>query len=76
MTFHDQATVTISRSLVPNPTKCSDPFMDITCEFHRQGGVWVLTTSVDEDGGAVVLTDTEKHLAQCLVDAGVDETGR
>lgn len=72
------ATVTISRTLVDNPSKCSDPFMSITCEFHwlEERGDWLLAMSVDEDGNDVRLTDTELLLAQSLVNAGVDETGR
>lgn len=71
----DVATVTVSRSLVDNPSKCSDPFMDITCEFHRRGGDWLIAAAVDEDGSDVRLTDTELLLARSLVNAGVDETG-
>ncbi len=73
---HAVATVTISRSLVGEPSKCSDPFMDITCEFHDEGGVWLLATAMDEDDNDVRLTDTELLLAESLVNAGVDETGR
>ena len=71
----DVATVTISRTLVDEPSKCSDPFMDITCEFRWSGGDWHLSVSVDEDGNDVRLTDTELLLAQSMVRAGVDETG-
>ena len=72
----DVATVTVSRSLVDNPSKCSDPFMDITCEFHWRGGEWLIAVAEDEDGNDVRLTGTELLLAQSLVNAGVDETGR
>lgn len=73
---NDVATVTVSRSLVDNPSKCSDPFMDITCEFHWRSGEWLIAVAMDEDGNDVRLTDTELLLAQSLVNAGVDETGR
>jgi hypothetical protein len=73
----DVATVTISRSLVDNPSKCSDPFMDITCEFHwlEERGDWLLAVSVDEDGNDVRLTDAELLLASSMVRSGVNETG-
>ena len=68
---NDVATVTVSRSLVDNPSKCSDPFMDITCEFHWRSGEWLIAVAMDEDGNDVRLTDTELLLAQSLVNAGV-----
>jgi hypothetical protein len=73
--MYNDATVTISRS-APGADKCSDPFVDITVLFARRGGQWFVKQVLDEDGQEVVLTDTEAHLAQCLVNAGVDETGR
>jgi hypothetical protein len=73
--MYNDATVTISRSS-PGASKCSDPFVDITVLFARRGGQWFVKQVLDEDGQEVVLTDTEAHLAQCLVNAGVDETGR
>jgi len=73
--MYNDATVTINRS-APGASKCSDPFVDITVLFARRGGQWFVKQAIDEDGHEVVLTKTEAHLAQCLVDAGVDETGR
>lgn len=68
--YHD-ATVTISRR-----PEGANNFVDITVLFARRGGRWFVKQALEEDGHEVILTKTEVHLAQCLVDAGVDETGR
>jgi len=73
--MYDDATITITRSAI-GASKCSDPFVDITVAFARRGGQWFVKQALDENGNEVILTGTELHLAQCLVDAGVDETGR
>tara|TARA_A200000159_G_C7114221_1_gene251996 strand:- start:244 stop:462 length:219 start_codon:yes stop_codon:yes gene_type:complete len=68
-------TVTVSRlreGLVIN----GDSFEDITVAFALREGQWVVTDALDEGGASVELNTDEQHLAQCLVDAGVDETGR
>ena len=67
---YPDATVTIART---------DPqrgLVDLTVAFARRGGQWFLKQVLDENGEEVVLTEHEQLLAQCLVDAGVDETGR
>jgi hypothetical protein len=69
----DDATVTVNRPHF----KAGAPALEaITCVFARVGGTWVLREAVDEDGGSVTLDQTQRFLAQCLVDSGVDETGR
>jgi hypothetical protein len=74
----DTATVTVNRNTGDNPNpKCSDPFISLTCEFRWLEGQndWILAGALDEDGNRVQLTAAELHLARCLVEAGVDETG-
>ena len=72
--MYNDATVTISRRNGISPGEC--PFEDITVLFARRGGQWFVKQALDEDGNEAFLTATESHLAQCLVNAGVDETGR
>jgi hypothetical protein len=50
--------------------------MDITIALAYREGDWVITDSLSEQGDQVILTEPEEQLAQCLVKAGVDETGR
>ena len=63
------ATVTVTRSTLSG-------LMDITIALAYRGGDWVITDSLSEQGDQVILTEPEEQLAQCLVKAGVDETGR
>ena len=63
-------TVSISR-LLSNGVN-----MDITVAVTSRDGKWVFTHVLDEDGNEITLTATEKLLATCLIEAGVDETGR
>ena len=67
--YSPSATVTVQRS-TPNG------IIDITVAFAQEGGQWLFTDILDEDGNDVVLTPTELLLATSLVEAGVDETGR
>ena len=63
------ATVSIQRS--------SDKgIIDITVAWTMRGNQWFITHILDEDGHEAFLTKTEEQLARCLVEAGVDETGR
>ena len=69
----DNATVTVNRPC----HKAGAPALEaITCAFDRVDGAWVLREALNEDGESVTLEPTHRFLAQCLVDAGVDETGR
>lgn len=48
----------------------------LTVTFNQVGGEWKLDHAMDENGDEVALNANETLLAQCLVNAGVDETGR
>lgn len=48
----------------------------ITVGFKFLGGQWFITDILSEMGEEMFLTKTEEHLARCMVNAGVDETGR
>lgn len=63
------ATVSISRSAATG-------LIDLTvmCTLYPEG--WKITVALDEEGNEIALTPTEELLATCLVQAGVDETGR
>jgi len=63
------ATVSISRFK-------GEGVIDLTvmCTHHPEG--WHITLSLDEEGNKITLTPTEELWATCLVEAGVDETGR
>mgnify|MGYP006892648980 CR=1 FL=1 len=71
----NDVTITLSRT-AERATKCEDPFVDITVALALRGGQWFIKQTLDEDGGEVILSPTEVHLAKCLAEAGVDETGR
>lgn len=68
------ATVTIQRTAIGRGV------IDLTVVFRHYPlgteGEWMLVSAVDEDGEPVHLTQTERDLAHCFVDAGVDDTGR
>lgn len=64
------AIVTVTR------TDVGRGLVDLSVAFARRGGQWFIKQVIDEDGREAVLTPTEEHLARCLVEAGVDETGR
>lgn len=69
----DDATVTVNRPR----HKAGRPALEaITCVFDRVDGAWVLSDALTEEGESVTLNQTQRLLAQCLVDSGVDETGR
>lgn len=63
------ATVTVNRG-------AGDNQQAITVGFKFLGGQWFITDILSEDGQEMFLTKNEEHLARCLVEAGVDETGR
>lgn len=71
----NDVTVTVSRT-PGSSTKCGDPFVDVTVALAFRGGQWFIKQALDEEGGEVILSPTEVHLAKCLAAAGVDETGR
>lgn len=72
------ATVTIQR------TEVGKGLVDVTVCFklrevqlgYTTTEQWVLSAAIDEDGDPVSLSKTERLLAYCMVNNGVDETGR
>ena len=68
------ATVTIQR------TVAGKGVIDLTVSFRRHdsnwGDNWHQELAQDEDGNAVELTHLEADLARCMVEAGVDDSGR
>jgi len=67
--FQPTATVSVQRST-------DKGIIDITVAWAMRGGQWFITTILDEDGKEAFLTKNEELMARCLVEAGVDETGR
>jgi hypothetical protein len=72
------ATVTIQRTADYNVI--NQGVIDLTVVFKYYpvsiDGEWILVSAIDEDGVPVHLTEVERDLAHCFVDAGVDDTGR
>lgn len=67
--YPPSATVSIQRSTEKGT-------IDITVAWTTRGNQWFITHILDEDGNEAFLTKTEELMARCLVEAGVDETGR